>query len=103
MATKKKVEKIEEVVEPVKEAPKKKAPKVFVGKVINCKMLNIRKGPSKKEEIIGVVSEDEVYEVNKKACVDGWVAVKIPVPGFNEPLEGFCMSQYIEVSEKKGE
>ena len=110
MATKKKatavetpVEKVETKSEEVKEAPKKRAPKEYVGKVCNCKMLNVRSEASTKSEIIGVISEGEVYEVNKKACVEGWVAIKMYQEGFDQPLEGFCMAQYIEVSEKKGE
>ena len=60
------------------------------GIVSGCAKLNVRKGPSKDDEVVAVIDKDQEIEVITE--VAGWYNVRIAGGIF-----GYCMSKFITI------
>ena len=58
------------------------------GKVVNCKLLNVRKRPKRDAEILRVIAKDDEVEILNTA--GEFLRVKL-----SDGTYGFCMSTYI--------
>lgn len=88
MARKKDVEAIETV--PVEAPVEKKIPE-FQVKVSNCKLLNIRKAPSKDAEVVAVLPAGEVL-----TSTDDQTKMFIEVKT-SKGIKGFAMKEFLSV------
>ena len=61
---------------------------VKTGKVVNCKLLNVRKRPKRDAEILRVIAKDDEVEILNVA--GEFLRVKL-----SDGTYGFCMSMYI--------
>ena len=62
------------------------------GIVANCKMLNVRKGPSAKADIISIIRNGAVVEINNDASTEDFYKVVT-----DDNIAGFCMKKFIEI------
>ena len=68
----------------------------FIGTVSGCKRLNIRKGPSKLDEVIAIVDAGSLLVVvESDEAADDWYKVNVEVAGIE--FEGFCMSEFVTI------
>lgn len=74
------VETDEEVIEP------------FIGTVVNCTKLNVRKEPNKESEIVCKVDSGSELMIDTTKSTDDWYSVCTEAG-----IEGFCMKEYISV------
>ena len=63
-------------------------PEVKTGKVVNCRLLNVRKRPKRNAEILRVIAKDDEVEILNDA--GEFLRVKL-----SDGTYGFCMSMYI--------
>lgn len=78
------------------EAPAEEIPEddSQIGKVVNCKRLNIRKRPNKDSDPVCVVTEGTVLMIDlKRATTPDWYAVYTEAG-----VEGYCMKEFVEIS-----
>ena len=65
-------------------------PKTRLGKVKNCKFLNVRRRAKSDAKIVSVLKENDVVEIVRE--VNGFYQILM-----DEGRIGFCMSKYIDV------
>lgn len=65
---------------------------IIIGTVINCKILNVRKQPSKSSEVICTVRVTEEVIINKAKSIENWFNIKT-----KSNIEGFCMKDFVNV------
>lgn len=80
---------IDEAIETT-EQPDEKA--FCAGIVANCKMLNVRKDPSAKADIISIIRNGAVVEINNDASTEDFYKVVT-----DDKITGFCMKKFIEI------
>ena len=81
------VDAVKIVEETVKTVP---IPKTINGVVANCTKLNIRKDPSIKAEILGVVNVDSEMKIDMDKSNDKWFYVSTAVG-----IDGYCMRDFV--------
>lgn len=82
--------KVEEVVK-TEEPVVKKASVDTKGKVVNCGLLNVRKEPNLKSEVLTIISSNDVVTIIPESLIEGWHKVKI------KKITGYVASEYIEI------
>ena len=78
-----------EVVEP--EAVQPTAPVTVDGKVVKCKMLNVRIAPRKDADVLAVVDCGAKLVIDVDRSLEDWYSV-CTVAG----IEGYCMKEFVE-------
>lgn len=78
---------------PIEKQETKKFP-VFIGEVINCSKLAVRKAPSVSAQIIETISVTDVVSVKENR--GDWIKVQT-----DSGTIGFCMSKYISIKTKE--
>lgn len=68
------------------------APAPITGKVVNCKMLNIRVAPRKFADVITVVKEGVELVIDMDRSVEDWYSVCTAAG-----VEGYCIKEFIEL------
>lgn len=68
-------------------------PDIAIGIVTNCKMLNIRKAPSKDSDAVCKVDAGETLSVNLSDSTAAWYSVCTA-----SGIEGFCMKEFVSVN-----
>lgn len=66
----------------------------LIGVVDNCKLLNIRKEPSKQAEVVCVVEPETVLMIDVEKSTNRWHKVYTEAG-----VEGFCMKEFVKVTE----
>lgn len=66
----------------------------LIGVVDNCKLLNIRKEPSKQAEVVCVVEPETVLMIDVDESTAGWHKVYTEAG-----VEGFCMKEFVKITE----
>lgn len=66
--------------------------KIFIGVVVNCKKLNVRKEASLKSDSIFVLSEGNEVMVNEEESTHDFYKITTATG-----IEGFCMHDYIRI------
>lgn len=69
----------------------------FIGVVVNCVKLNVRKKPAIESDVVCVLDKSSEVIVNKHSSTDNFYKVSVNV--HNKNLEGFCAKEFIEVTE----
>lgn len=64
-----------------------------IGIVIGCKMLNIRKSPSKDSDPVCTVDSGEELNINLSDSTDAWYSVST-----STGVKGFCMKEFVAVN-----
>lgn len=77
----------EEVVKPKKDL----TPKLIKAKIVDCKLLNIRKNASLDSDILGVLNEKNVFYVDKKNSTNDFYKIK-----YNN-VNGYCLKKYVKI------
>lgn len=62
------------------------------GVVTGCSMLNVRKMPAPKSDVINVIAKGTVVEIDKEGSMGDFYKVKT-----KEGIVGFCMKKFIEI------
>lgn len=83
---------VEPVVEPEIPVVEPEIPTPVNGKVVNCKMLNIRVAPKKTADVVTVVNEGTNLVIDNERSVGDWYGV-CTVAG----IEGYCMKEFVEL------
>lgn len=78
-----------EIVEP--EVVQPAAPVTVDGKVVKCKMLNIRIAPRKDADVLAVVDCGAKLVIDVDRSLEDWYSV-CTVAG----IEGYCMKEFVE-------
>lgn len=81
---------VEEIVEEVIEEPVVEAQKVAFGKVVNCSLLNVRKAPSAKAEILCTIPVNVEVIIDEEGSTGDFYKV-----GLESGVEGFCMKKFV--------
>lgn len=68
------------------------AVQTFVGYVVDCPKLNVRKDPNPKASVLCVIDRDAEVEVSESESTDHFYKIYLA-----NGVEGFCMKQFIEV------
>lgn len=66
----------------------------IIGRVVRCAKLNVRKDPDADAEILGTIPAGAEVMIDESESTDDFYNV-CAASGF----EGFCMKQFVEVSE----
>lgn len=66
--------------------------KPFMGVVVNCMNLNIRKDPTQASRSLGIIGSDTVVKVCDDESVSGFYKVKT-----GDGISGYCMSEFIKL------
>lgn len=72
------------IVEPVAE------PKKLIGVVADCDRLNVRKGPSKMNTVVGTLTKDTKVTIENE--IGDFYEISTP------DVKGYCMKQYIKTT-----
>lgn len=82
----------DEIVEPkIKEDENIDEPTISIGKVANCKKLNVRMEPLKNAAVATVIECGETVLIVEEESTDDFYAVQVA------DVEGFCMKEFITV------
>lgn len=65
---------------------------IIIGAVTNCKILNVRKQPSKSSEVLCTVRVSDEVTINTTKSNENWFHIKT-----KSNIEGFCMRNFINV------
>lgn len=83
-------ETVEETVEET-EVEVVEAVQTFVGRVVDCPKLNVRRDPHADSPIVCVIKRDEEVEVDPSESTTHFYKIYLA-----NGVEGFCMKQFIE-------
>ena len=68
------------------------AVQTYVGRVVDCPKLNVRKAPNVHAEVVCVIARDTEVEIDESESTEYFYKIYL-ANGF----EGFCMKQFIEI------
>ena len=76
----------------VEETVKPAEPVVHTGAATGCQMLNVRKMPSPKADVVCVIAKGETVEIDEEGSMGDFYMVMT-----KEGIVGFCMKKFIEI------